>query len=171
MKKLLIIVDMQNDFIDGSLANKDAQDIIPNMVKYINDFSGDIAITLDTHNLDYMSTQEGRLLPIPHCIKGSEGHKLNSSIATAIEGRTKYTLTKYGFGYTEYSSLNLDKIYDEVILVGTCTDICVISNALAIKQAYPELKVSVISSLCAGVNKDLHDSALKVMKSCQINVL
>lgn len=170
MNKLLIIVDMQNDFIDGTLANPDAQKIIPNMVEFINGWDGSIGITLDTHEDNYLDTQEGKNLPIKHCVLNTLGHMLNADIAKAIGGRVSYTVMKPSFGFNNWKDFGLNIHFDEIVLVGTCTDICVISNALILKAAYPELKISVIENLCAGLTKEKHEAAIEVMKSCQIEV-
>lgn len=170
MEKLLIIVDMQNDFIDGSLANPMAQAIVPGIVDLVKSWDGKLGVTLDTHNENYMETQEGKNLPIPHCILNTLGHMINEQIRDALDDRVTYTIFKPTFGFNGWGNYGLDLHFDEVTLVGTCTDICVISNALAIKAAYPELKVSVIGSLCAGLTKEKHESALDVMRSCQIEV-
>ena len=171
MNRLLLIIDMQNDFIDGALTNPSAQAIIPGIVDFINAWEGQIGVTLDTHQENYLETQEGKNLPVPHCILGTSGHKINDQIAEAIKDRVSYTIMKPTFGYNDWKQYNLDDNFEEIILVGTCTDICVISNALAIKAAYPETKVTVISNLCAGLSAEKHNAALEVMKSCQVQVI
>lgn len=171
MNKLLIIVDMQNDFIDAALANPTAQAIVPGIVDFVKAWEGKIGITLDTHQENYLETQEGKNLPIPHCVIGTPGHQLNSKIAEVLNNRINYTITKPTFGFNGWQQYGLDKHFDEVVLVGTCTDICVISNALAIKAACPEMKVTVIANLCAGLNIEKHNAALEVMRSCQVNVI
>lgn len=171
MDKLLIIIDMQNDFIDGALANPAAQAIVPGIVRLANSWSGSIGITLDTHPEHYLITQEGAYLPVEHCIINTPGHKLNAEIDAAIKNRVSYTVMKPSFGFDNWRSYGLDRHFDEVVLVGTCTDICVISNALAIKAAFPELKVSVIADLCAGLSPEKHAAAIEVMKSCQVNII
>lgn len=193
--KYLIIVDMQNDFIDGSLANKDAQVIVPKICEFIKGFDGQIICTLDTHKLNYLSTPEGKNLPIEHCIKGTAGWNLSKPIMTELKNYRKRMKThvpldsplmfdepmepvfieKSSFGYTGWEDFHFgyaweDKDDLEIILVGTCTDICVISNALMLKSLYPEIKITVLKDLCAGVTKEKHEAALEVMKSCQINV-
>ena len=171
MNRLLLIIDMQNDFIDGALANPSAQAIIPGIVDFIKTWQGEIGVTLDTHKDDYLETQEGKNLPVPHCILNTSGHDINSNIAKAINNNVSLTVMKPTFGYDSWSQHPFDDYYDEVVLVGTCTDICVISNALAIKAAFPEIKVSVIANLCAGLSKEKHEAALEVMRSCQVNVI
>lgn len=171
MDKLLIIVDMQNDFIDGALANPAAQAIVPRIVDFAKNWTGEIGITYDTHEENYLSTQEGQNLPIAHCIINTDGHKLNAKIAEVINNKISYTVMKPAFGFASWGQYGFDKHFDEIVLVGTCTDICVISNTLAIKAAYPELKVSVIEKLCAGSTPEKHAAAIEVMKSCQVNVI
>jgi nicotinamidase-related amidase len=171
MDKLLIIIDMQNDFVDGALANPAAQEIVPGIVEFAKTWSGKFGVTLDTHQENYLETQEGKNLPVPHCIVNTDGHKLVRQIADVIENRVSYTIMKPTFGFNGWSQYGLDRHFDEIVLVGTCTDICVISNALAIKAACPETQVSVIANLCAGLTPEKHAAALEVMKSCQVNVI
>ena len=171
MEKLLIIIDMQNDFIDGALANPAAQAIVPGIAELAKNWTGRIGVTYDTHNENYMETQEGRNLPVPHCILNTEGHKLNAQIAEATNNRVSYTVFKPTFGFSDWGHYGFNFHFDEVVVVGTCTDICVVSNVLAIKAAYPELKVTVIENLCAGLTPEKHAAAIEVMKSCQVNVI
>jgi nicotinamidase-related amidase len=171
MDKLLIIVDMQNDFIDGALANPAAQAIVPGIAEFAKNWTGAIGVTLDTHQESYFTTQEGKNLPVAHCIINTNGHKLNTQIAEVINNKISYTVMKPAFGFANWGQYGLDLHFDEVVVVGTCTDICVISNVLAIKAAFPELKVSVIEKLCAGLSPDKHAAAIEVMKSCQVNVI
>ncbi len=171
MDKLLLIIDMQNDFIDGALANPAAQAIVPGIVRLATNWSGAIGITLDTHNPDYLITQEGAYLPVEHCIINTDGHKLNASIEAAVKNRVNYTIMKPAFGFDNWRTYGLDRHFDEVVVVGTCTDICVISNVLAIKAAFPEIKVSVIEDLCAGLSPEKHAAAIEVMRSCQVNII
>ena len=171
MDKLLIIIDMQNDFIDGALANPAAQAIVPGIVEFAKNWSGKIGVTYDTHFENYMETQEGKYLPVPHCIANTDGHKLNAQIDEAIHNRVSYTVTKPTFGFANWGQYGFNIHFDEVVVVGTCTDICVISNVLAIKAAFPELKVTVIENLCAGLSPEKHAAAIEVMKSCQVNVI
>ena len=171
MEKLLIIVDMQNDFIDGALANPAAQAIVPGIVELAKNWEGRICVTYDTHKEKYMETQEGRNLPVPHCILNTNGHKLNAAIDEVTHNRVCYTVYKPTFGFDNWKQYGFDNHFDEVVVVGTCTDICVVSNVLAIKAAYPELKVTVIENLCAGLSPEKHAAAIEVMKSCQVNVI
>lgn len=171
MEKLLIIIDMQNDFIDGALANPAAQAIVPGIVEFAKNWTGRIGVTYDTHKENYMDTQEGKNLPVPHCIAGTDGHKLNADIEAVIKNRTSYTVYKPTFGFADWIQYGFNFHFDEVVVVGTCTDICVVSNVLAIKAAYPELKVTVVENLCAGLSPEKHAAAIEVMKSCQVNVI
>lgn len=173
MKKILIIVDMQNDFIDGALGSKEAVKIVNACEKKILDFSGDIFVTLDTHTDDYLNTREGKYLPIPHCIKGTDGHRLNPKIEKALSGKNYTIVEKPAFGSVELPNLILEKTRDEdfeIELFGLCTDICVVSNAIILKASFPETDISVFASCCAGVTPEKHNSALETMRSCQINI-
>lgn len=165
--KTLIVVDMQNDFLTGSLANPAAEAIIQNIKRKIEEYEhegNEIIFTRDTHNADYLSTTEGKHLPIPHCIQGTYGwlvvDELNHPECRHINKKT------FGYRYWEYEG-----DFDEVELVGTCTDICVISNALILKAQFPDAKITVDASCCAGVTPESHKAALTTMKMCQINVI
>lgn len=166
MKKTLIVVDMQNDFIDGSLGTKEAQAIVENVRKKIKAYQetgGEIIFTRDTHRKDYLNTNEGRHLPVEHCIFGTEGWK----IADGLEVPNAKYVDKPSFGFTKWEDYDLE----EVELVGLCTDICVVSNALIIKAVYPEINVTVDAGCCAGVTPETHRAALETMKMCQVNVI
>lgn len=174
MKKILIVVDMQKDFVDGALGSKEAVAIVDNVVKKIEKFDGDIIVTYDTHPENYMETQEGKNLPVPHCIKGTDGWKLNEKVQAAVDKKNAKAIEKPTFGSTELpeyikSNYNPDEI--EIELIGLCTDICVVSNALLMKANFLETKVSVDASCCAGVTPDSHSAALTTMKMCQVNVI
>lgn len=169
----LIIVDMQNDFVDGSLANSAAQAIVGPMVRFIKNFDGKIVATLDTHYDNYLDTQEGALLPVPHCIFGTEGHDMIPVLSDAITKKSCSgfpKIFKKSFGYPYWGDVKAIKDSDKFILVGTCTDICVISNALILKATYPEKEIIVLEDLCAGLTEEKHKAALEVMKSCQVIV-
>lgn len=172
MSKLLIVVDMQNDFIDGALGTKEAQSIVPKVVQKITEWDGDIICTLDAHRADYLNTREGKFLPVPHCIEGTDGYNLHNDIKSALSQNASATniLKKRTFGSTALPELIRFYGVDYVELVGLCTDICVVSNALLIKANYPELEIAVDSSCCAGVTPETHEAALTTMKMCQINV-
>lgn len=174
---ILIVIDMQNDFIDGALGTKEAQAVIEPLVEKIRGFDGRIILTQDTHDKSYLSTQEGRRLPVEHCIEGTEGWKINESILNAVmqKGRD-YTVFKKGtFGslsLAEYlKQLSETEAIESIELAGVCTDICVVSNALLIKAMLPEVPVSVDAGCCAGVTPEAHEAALVTMKSCQIDVI
>ena len=174
MKKYLIVVDMQNDFIDGSLGTKEAQAIIPNAVKKIREFDGEVIATMDTHFENYMDTQEGKFLPVKHCIIHTDGWEINKDIDEALRARdSMLAVQKNAFGSVKLPKLikkDAGKEPFEIELIGLCTDICVISNALILKASFPEIPISVDPSCCAGVTPALHDAALATMRSCQIVV-
>lgn len=167
--KVLCVIDMQNDFIDGALGTKEAEAIVENVKAKIELYrkNGDTVIfTRDTHSEDYMNTQEGKNLPVPHCIKGSKGWEISEKLDTASDK----IIDKPSFGsfeLAEYISTLAD--VDEIELIGLCTDICVISNAMILKARFTETPIKVDSSCCAGVTPESHANALSAMKMCQIN--
>ena len=167
--KILVVVDMQKDFIDGALGTAEAVAIVPNVIAKIKEYENSdnlVIYTKDTHHENYMDTREGRNLPVPHCIKGTAGHEIPDEILRGHD----LIIEKPTFGSTELVSY-LEKIeFDEIELIGLCTDICVVSNALLIKARFPEREVSVDSSCCAGVTPATHEAALTTMKMCQINI-
>jgi nicotinamidase-related amidase len=171
--KILVVVDMQNDFIDGVLGTQEAEKIISNVVDKINTFNGYIAVTMDTHNDDYLNTQEGKLLPVKHCIYHTYGWELNHDINDALKNAGYRTFIKHTFGssHLAHEIQGLSDRIEEIELVGVCTDICVISNALLFKAFVPEIKITVDASCCAGVTPESHKNALEAMKTCQINVI
>ncbi len=174
MKRFLVVVDMQKDFVDGSLGTKEAVAIVPNVVKKINDFEGDIFVTYDTHFDNYMNTSEGKKLPVPHCIKGTDGWKLDAKVEAALSGKKYTPVEKITFGSVDLPDMIFKATDGEdfsIELVGLCTDICVVSNTLILKANYPEKEITVDSSCCAGVTPESHDAALTTMKMCQINVI
>lgn len=174
MKNILVVVDMQKDFVDGSLGTAEAVAIVPNVKKKIEDFDGDIFVTLDTHFENYLETSEGKKLPVKHCIKGTEGHKLCDEVRSALDGKPHTVVEKLTFGSLELQELIFDSAEGDdlrIELVGLCTDICVVSNALILKARFPESSISVDASCCAGVTPDSHNSAVEVMKMCQIDVM
>ena len=171
--KILIIVDMQNDFITGALANPDAQKIVQPLCDYIGKFDGrHICCTRDTHQDNYLLTAEGKNLPIKHCIEGTPGWCLEENIRQAIVNARyePFYVNKRTFGFKDWDMLSMITKANEIIMVGTCTDICVISNALILKALVPEAKITVLKDLCAGLTKEKHEAALEVMRSCQIEV-
>lgn len=169
-KSVLIVVDMQNDFIDGALGTKEAEAIVTDVAREIEDFSGEVIFTRDTHSENYLQTQEGKRLPVKHCIKNTDGWQLHPRLQELAKGRT--VIDKPTFG-----SLMLPQFLkgqgspDTIVLMGLCTDICVISNAMILKAAFPEAEVFVDSRCCAGTTPENHENALKAMKMCQILVL
>ena len=174
MKKILVVVDMQKDFVDGALGTKEAVAIVDNVVNKINGHDGDIFVTYDTHFENYMETSEGKKLPLPHCIKGTDGWKLNDKVQGALDAKTYTEVEKITFGSVDLPQLVKKAVGDgefEIELVGLCTDICVVSNALLLKATFPEVAISVDASCCAGVTPDTHNAALATMKMCQINVV
>lgn len=168
--KHFIVIDMQNDFCTGSLANPDAVATIPKIKVKLDEAksNGDnIIFTKDSHSEDYLDTIEGRYLPVKHCIVGTKGWEIVPELADEKNDIDKFIM-KYHFGYSKWNEII--KPGDEVVMVGTCTDICVISNALAIKMI-EGVKVTVIADCCAGLSKEKHEHALDVMKSCQCEVI
>ena len=180
MKKILVAIDVQNDFITGALRNTEAIKKVPNIVKKLREFDGDaIVYTMDTHGSDYLDTKEGKLLPVEHCIKGTDGWKIQSEvnselISAKLRGIHVFEIQKPTFGSlslpTDIKGVVGNEEF-EVEFVGFCTDICVVSNVLITKAAfYDKATVTVDSSCCAGVTKEKHEAALETMRSCQIFV-
>lgn len=172
MQDILIVVDMQNDFIDGALGTKEAMAIVPRVKEKIASFSGPVIFTRDTHPENYMETQEGKNLPVPHCIKGTEGWQIRPELDRL---RKTEPVDKPGFGSVELGQMLLDMNEKEpiasVTLIGLCTDVCVISNALIIKAFLPEVPVRVDAACCAGISPESHDNALSAMAMCQVEIL
>ena len=170
--KVLVVVDMQNDFIDQALGTKEAVGIVENVAKKISGFDGRVIFTRDTHHENYMNTQEGKNLPVEHCIEGSEGWQISSALPVSDDA---IIFDKPTFGSKELGEYleNLAELtpIEEIEVIGLCTDICVISNALLIKAFLPEVRITVDASCCAGVTPQSHKNALEAMKSCQINVV
>jgi len=175
MNKYLIIVDMQNDFIDGALGTAEAEAILPKVIEKVKKFSGTIVFTYDTHDEEYLKTQEGQHLPAPHCIEGTEGWKLPKTLEDLRFTVGGKAFTKPTFGSKELGEYllieNRRKIIDSIEIIGLCTDICVISNALLIKAFLPETEILVDASCCAGVTPESHERALKAMEMCHIKVV
>ncbi len=173
MRSILVVVDMQNDFIDGALGTKEAVAIVPKVAEKMKGYEPrNIYLTRDTHYENYLETQEGRNLPVEHCIKDTEGWQLRAEIAEAAEGAT--VVDKPTFGSVELAGkLMVERAQEalEIEVVGLCTDICVVSNALLLKAAMPEAPITVDAACCAGVTPEKHRAALETMKSCQINVV
>ena len=183
MKKITIVIDMQNDFLTGALANPDAVSIIPSVLEEIRK-ADYVVYTRDTHGSDYMETQEGKKLPVPHCINGTWGWNIVEelmprNIESVINAGNWVIFDKPSFGYVNiwngiignFPDLILNNEGVEVTFCGTCTDICVVSNAMIVKSLYPELVVNVKADACAGLTPEKHKAALDVMSSCQINII
>lgn len=167
--KLLVVVDMQKDFVDGALGTKEAQAIVDNVVKKVNEekeAGSQIIFTMDTHGANYLETAEGKNLPVEHCIRETSGWELISPLRPLAAGCK--IVEKPTFGSTRLAHLAASGDYDEIELIGLCTDICVISNALLLKAAVPETPILVDASCCAGVTPESHKNALEAMKMCQI---
>lgn len=168
MKELLVVVDMQNDFINGSLGTKEAQDIVKPVCQKIKAFQGDVIYTRDTHGENYLNTQEGKNLPVIHCVKDTYGWQINDEVYLAGEGKTLCVVDKPVFGSVELSEIASIGRYEKITLIGVCTDICVVSNAILLKTKLREVPVAVVESLCAGVTPESHKSAIETMKMCQV---
>lgn len=174
MQKVLVVIDMQNDFIDGALGTKEAQAIVSNVITKIKSYAdGKIFATRDTHEDDYLETSEGKHLPVPHCIKGTEGWNIQKDVADALSKAGAELIDKPTFG----SELLAERLYEmakeeeiEIELAGLCTDICVVSNALLLKAKLPETAIKLDASCCAGVTPESHEAALLTMKMCQIEI-
>ena len=170
MRKLLIVVDMQNDFITGALGSPQAQRILPSVLSKIDEYkqsSDEIIFTRDTHHDDYLTTQEGQYLPVVHCVEGTDGHL----IADVFNTDGYEVFDKPNFGSLELARKVAEGGFDEIELCGLCTDICVVSNAIILKAQLPETRITVDARCCAGVTDDSHDAALLTMKMCQVTVI
>lgn len=175
--RLLVVVDMQRDFIDGALGTEEARQVVENVVQKINKYKeakDRIVFTMDTHGEDYLDTQEGRNLPVPHCVKGTDGWQICDEIGCTVCLSEFKIYEKNAFGSQEYAMDWQRGAYadvTEVEIVGLCTDICVIANAMLTKAFAPEIPVTVDASCCAGVTPESHKNALEAMKMCQIGVV
>lgn len=167
--KFLIVVDMQNDFISGSLGSEMAQAIVPNVVQKVREYEGKVIFTRDTHLDDYLNTQEGKNLPVKHCIKDSEGWQVCDELKPFVDN----VVDKITFGSIELPEIirKQAKELDEIELCGLCTDICVISNAMLLKSAFPETRIKVDGKCCAGVTFESHETALRAMQAVQIEII
>ena len=172
MQDILVVVDMQNDFVDGALGTPEAVQIVPRVVQRIQNFQGQVIFTRDTHAPDYLASREGRELPVPHCIRGSRGWEICPELAPLCREST--VVDKPSFGSVQLGELLVKADEQEKIssitLIGLCTDICVISNALLLRAFLPEAEVIVDASCCAGVTPEKHQTALRTMRSCQIKI-
>jgi len=171
MRNILVVVDMQNDFIDGALGTAEAVSIVPAVKAKISGFDGKVIYTRDTHEENYMETREGRNLPVPHCIRGTPGWEISPELtpdadALIFDKPTFSSAELMNWAVKEHAAGPIEKI----TLIGLCTDICVISNAMLLKAALPEIDIAVDSSCCAGVTPESHENALSAMKMCQIIV-
>lgn len=172
--KVLIVIDMQNDFIDGSLGTKEAVSVVSKVIEKIKGFEGKVYYTQDTHGEDYLETCEGRKLPVTHCIRGTKGHELHKAVDELRKRYSSEVFTKGTFGSVELAKA-LQHEYpdgpDEIECIGICTDICVISNALLLKAFFPESRIVVDASCCAGVTPKSHRNAIDAMKMCHIDIV
>ena len=178
--EILILIDMQVDFVSGKLGSKMAMDIVPHVCKKLESYkqkNAFIIATLDTHDKNYLNTLEGRYLPVEHCIKGSEGHKIDETLSKLLPSTTVY-VEKGAFGSLHLIDVVKNYLQDnhideqnlQIEAVGLCTDICVVSNAILLRSAFPNSRVLVDSACCAGTTKEKHLATLEVLKSCQIDV-
>lgn len=172
MQKILVVVDMQNDFIDGALGTPEAVKIVPAVEEKIKSFSGKVFFTRDTHGEDYLETQEGKNLPVKHCIRGTDGWQIHPTLTALCkeEPFDKVTFGSLDLGL-RLQEENRKNSIESITLVGLCTDICVISNAILIKACLPEVKIIIDASCCAGVTPQSHETALHAMKACQIEII
>ena len=180
MSKLLVVVDMQNDFIDGALGTKEAQSIVPNVVKKIEECrknGDDVFFTKDTHFFNYMKTEEGKNLPVEHCINRTNGWEICDALKPYVDNL--HTFTKETFGSLDLgvyldegflSPISYDKSYDEIVLIGVCTGVCVLSQAVMCKSAQPNAHIVVDAACCACVTPHSHDVAIEAMKTLQIEI-
>lgn len=172
--RYLIVVDMQRDFVTGVLGTREAQQILPAVVERVRSFEGKVIFTRDTHGDDYLDTQEGKYLPVPHCIQGTEGWQLMEALETIRTERDLPVYDKVTFGCPELArdlvKANEQEPIESIELIGVCTDICVVSNALTIKAHLPQVPMYVVPSCCAGVTPQAHEAALSTMRSCQIQM-
>ena len=175
MRDVLVVVDMQNDFIDGALGTAEAVAIVPKAAEKIRSFDGAVFFTLDTHGENYLETQEGRRLPVPHCIHGTRGWQLRDELQGLNSNATVMDIDKSSFGSHTLAAklrvMDFEEGISSITLIGVCTDICVISNALILKAALPEVPITVDAACCAGVTPETHDNALKAMKMCHIDIV
>ena len=169
--KLLVVVDMQNDFVTDALGTKEAQAIVQNVKEKIEteiSNGNKVIFTMDTHTKDYLNTQEGKNLPVVHCVKNTKGWEMIPELLPFTKDHT--VIEKPSFGSMELAKLVTAEKYDEIELIGLCTDICVISNAMIIKTAVPEIPMCIDASCCSGVTPESHNNALEAMKMCQITI-
>ncbi len=166
LRRLLVVVDMQHDFVDGALGTPEAVRILPAVRTLVEEWRGDVAYTQDTHGADYAATQEGKFLPVPHCIQGTYGWEIVPELRTGKSARIFEKGTFGSVALAEYA-----REYDEVALCGVCTDICVVSNALLIKAFSPEAAIYCVADACAGTSPAAHEAALATMRCCQVQTV
>lgn len=169
MKKLLVVVDMQKDFVTGALGTEQAKKIVPDIAAFIDKWDGDVCFTRDTHDENYMETQEGKRLPVPHCIDGTDGWNIVDALTRFVDDDT-VIMNKPTFGSVALARWIRDIGYQDVYFCGVCTGICVISNAVVLKAHAPEVNITTIADLCACVNEETHETALNAMRTLQIDV-
>lgn len=180
-EKILVVVDMQYDFVYGSLGTPEAQAIVPKVIEKITNFDGTVVFTRDTHEEDYLETFEGKKLPVVHCVEGTSGWEIITEILNAGSFKRPQKDLSWIYDKTTFGCINLAKDIQnkffleqddlEIELIGLCTDICVVTNALLLRAYMPEVPITVDSNCCAGVMKETHDAALKTMQMCQIDVI
>jgi nicotinamidase-related amidase len=175
MSRLLIVVDMQNDFVDGALGTDEAKAIVPRVIDKVKNHKGTVIYTRDTHDQGYISTQEGRNLPVTHCVESTLGWEIIDELKKLALENSSIVFNKDTFGSKDLINhlveLEKSEPIEEIQIVGLCTDICVISNALAIKTYLPEVPIVVDAKCCAGVSPESHEIAIKAMKTCQVSIL
>lgn len=174
MRKILVVVDMQNDFIDGSLGTPEALAIVENVKKKISQYDQEnIFVTMDTHEENYLETQEGRMLPVVHCIRGTEGWRVRRDIAELLPSAHIYEKPSFASLRVarDIADMTVGRNDIEIEIIGLCTDICVVSNALLLKAVMPEVPITVDPSCCAGVTPESHEAALTTMRMCQVRIL
>lgn len=174
-ESVLVVVDMQNDFVTGALGTKEAEAIVPAVCELVNHFIGTVVFTKDTHDANYLNTQEGSYLPVPHCMKGTDGWQLVPPLAQWQATHASQVFEKPQFGSKTLAmameALHATKGITDITVVGICTDICVLSNAILLKAFLPEVPIKVVANCCAGVTPGQHEAALMAMRSCQIEIV
>lgn len=170
MQEILVVVDMQNDFVTGSLGTPEARAILPKVVEKVKSFPGRVLFTRDTHEKNYLESREGKALPVPHCIRGSEGWEICPELEAVRkeEPVDKPTFGSTGLGEVLRAADRYGEKIHKITLVGVCTDICVISNTLLLRAFLPEAEIVVDAACCAGVTPEAHRTALEAMKACQV---
>ena len=170
---ILCVIDMQNDFLSGALRNEQAIAIEDSVADYIKNFNGKVFATKDTHQADYLNSREGKNLPVEHCIEGTWGHQITDKVTEALNSKNDLTIiNKDTFGSKKLATKIAEiSDIDKIVIIGVCTDICVISNAMTIRAFNPEIPIYIVENLCAGVTKESHQTAINAMKGCQFIVI